>query len=230
MINNPLINQSLKISYKDLKEKSIKVHDGYVLLVADYPAPTPTMLVFQDDIDALSAGITGWGPKGARGSHEEHLILINAAEKVRDDYRQLAMYAMITKPGNPVSWVALGFTVKNAASPAVKLEPVQDFRRFISRKVPDGMLMLKWKRPLNSKPGEVRSYIVQVSNTGVQPPLPDGSHGVVNSNIVDIVIKTSSIISPPFVGANYFWITGINAFGLGNSSAVVFYNNPGKIA
>src|SRR5437016_1099581 len=105
MLSNPLINQSLQISYKDLKDNSQKVHDGYVSLVLDYPAPTPTMLIFQADITALGAAITAWGPQGARGSHEQHLILISAAEKVRADYRQLAMYAMITKPGDKASWV-----------------------------------------------------------------------------------------------------------------------------
>jgi hypothetical protein len=229
MLTNPLINQSLKVSYKDLKEKAIKIHDGYVLLVADYPSPTPTMPDFQTDIDGLSAAITAWGDKGARGSHEQHLILIDAAEKVRDDYRLLAKYAMITKPGDKVSWVALGFSVKNASTPPSKLEPVQDFHRFIGRKVPDGMLKLKWKRPLNSQRGEVKSYIVQCSDTAVQPPLPDGGRGVVNFGIIDIVTKTTSTLLPAFVGANYFWVTPINAFGLGNSSAVVFYNNPGKV-
>jgi hypothetical protein len=229
MINNPLINQSLRISYKDLKENSQKVHNGYVTLIADYPAPLPTMPDFQTDIDALSAAITAWGPKGARGSHEQHLILIDAAEVVRDDYRRLAGYAMITKPGDTISWVALGFSVRKTPSPPEKLEPVQDFHRFISRKVGDGMIKLKWKRPLNAKSGDAKSYIVQASAIGVQPPLPDGSRGIVNSSIIDIVTKTTSTLAPPFVGANYFWVTPLNAFGLGNSSAVVFYNNPGKI-
>jgi hypothetical protein len=229
MINNPLINQSLRISYKDLKENSQKVHNGYVTLVADYPSPTPPMIDFQADIDALSAAITAWGPKGARGSHEQHLILINAAEQVRNDYRQLAMYAMITKPGNTVSWVALGFNIKKAGSLPGKLEPVQDFHRFISRKVGDGLIKLKWKKPLNANTKDVKSYVVQVSNAAVQPALPDAIHGVVNSSIIDIATKTTSTLSPPFTGANYFWITPLNAFGFGNSSTVVFYNNPGKV-
>jgi hypothetical protein len=229
MLTNPLISLNLRISYALLKENSISVHDNFVTLAADYPAPTPTMPDFQDDIDALSAAITAWGPKGARGSHEQHLLLIDAAETIRDDYRQLARYAMITKPGNATSWVALGFKVRSTPTPPAKLEQVQDFHRFISRKVGDGQIKLKWKRPLNSRPGEVKCYIVQVSAVGVQPPLPDGGHGVVNDNIIDIVTKTGSTITPPYVGANYFWVTGINAFGLGNSSAMVFFNNPGKI-
>jgi hypothetical protein len=125
--------------------------------------------------------------------------------------------------------VALGFKVKSAPTPPAMLEPVQDFHRFISRKVADGMIKLKWKRPLNSRPGEVRSYIVQVSDTGVQPPLPNGTRAITNSGIIDIAIKTTATVSPAFVGANYFWVTGVNAFGIGNSSAIVFYNNPGTV-
>src|SRR5690242_18424636 len=99
MLTNPLINLSLRVSYTDLQLNSQKVHDGFVTLVADYPTPNPTMIVYQDDIDALKDAILAWGPKGARGSRAQHLVLINVAEKVRDDYRQLAQYAMNTKPG-----------------------------------------------------------------------------------------------------------------------------------
>ena len=226
MLNNPLINQSLNVSYSTLKDNAIKVHDGYIALAADYPAPTPAMPLFQTDIDALAAAITAWGPKGARGSHQQHLDLIDAAEVVRDDYRQLALYAMLTKPGDTSSWVALGFSIKNPKSKPVALEAVQNFHRFISRSIGDGLIKLKWKRPLNAKTTDVACYIVQCSATGVQPPLPDG-HAIIN--IVDVVTKTSVIINPPFVGANYFWVTPLNSGGLGVSSAVVFYNKPAAI-
>src|SRR5438105_635924 len=112
MLSNPLINLGLRISYTELQANSQKIHDGFITLIADYPTPNPTMIIFQGDIDKLKSAIVAWGPKGARGSHEQHLLLIAAAEKVRNDYRQLAAYAMNTKPGDKASWVALGFTIK----------------------------------------------------------------------------------------------------------------------
>src|SRR5436305_1872577 len=103
MLNNPLINLSLRVSYVDLSKNAQKVHNGFVTLVADYPLPNPLMPAYQTDIDALDTSILAWGPKGARGSHEDHLVLINVAEQVRADYRQLAAYAMNTKPGDTAS-------------------------------------------------------------------------------------------------------------------------------
>ena len=102
---------------------------------------------------------------------------------------------------------------------------VQQFRKFVSRTLVDGTLKLKWKRPADTTALDVKVYVVQFNNTGVQPRI-DGSHGVVNGILVT---NTSIIIVPPHVGANYFWVTPFNAIGYGVSSEPVFYNTPGKV-
>jgi hypothetical protein len=202
------------------------IHDGFVAEIADYPTPNPLMAAFQSDIDALSAAIIAWGPAGARGSHAQHVALINAANVVQNDLRMLADYAQNTMPDNPTSWGLVGFPVKRAKSAPVALEMVQNFRRFIARDIPDGFIKLRWERPLDTDPNDVKGYIIQYSNSNVQPEL-DGSRGVVN--VLKIVPNTFAQVAPPFSGANFFWVTPYNSVGYGVSSDPLFYNAPGKI-
>jgi hypothetical protein len=221
-----IIKQPPLTPFETLLANAQTTHDGFVDESATYTAPVPTMPDFQDDIDSLLAAIIGWGPEGARGSHADHLALLSAANVVRSDMRQLATYAMFTQPGNMDSWALLGFGFKSPKSPTAILPPVQDFRQFISRRIPEGFIKLKWERPLDTSAGLVKSYVLQHSSSGVQPQI-DGGKGVVN--VLAILTKTSIIVTPPYVGANYFWVTGINAAGYGVSSVPVLYNNPGKV-
>jgi hypothetical protein len=222
-----IIKQPPLTPFEVLLANAQTAHDAFVLQAVTYPAPVPTMPNFQLDINGLLGAITAWGPEGSRGSHADHLALLTAADVVRSDMRQLASYAMFTRPGDVDSWALLGFGFKNPASVPLILPPVQDFRQFISRRVPAGLVKLKWERPLDTRPSLVKSYVIQHSNTGVQPQI-DGGRGVVN--VLGIVTKTSILITPPYVGPNYFWVTGINGAGYGVSSVPVFFNNPGKIA
>jgi hypothetical protein len=211
--------------FETLLANAQTTHDGFVSQAATYTAPVPTMPDFQDNIDALLAAITGWGTEESRGSHADHLALLSAAGVVCSNMRQLASYAMFTQPGNVDSWALLGFGYRSAKSPVLVLPPVQDFHRFISRRVPEGMLKLSWKKPLDTAQNAVKAYVIQHSNKGVQPEIESG-RGVVN--VLDIITKTSIVIAPPYVGANYFWVTAINGAGYGVSSVPVFYNNAGK--
>jgi hypothetical protein len=212
-----------KLTYGTLATLAQAVHDGFVTLAADYPSPKPTMLLFQTQIDNLNAAIIAWGTVGARGSHVQHLALIAAANVVRDSLRQLAAYAMTTKPDNQDSWAALGFAIKRPKSAPVPLQQVQNFHNFVSRTVVAGTIKLKWKRPLDTDASDVKGYIVQHSNTSEQP-LINGSQGIVN--VLGITTDTNIIVEPQHVGANYFWVTPFNSVGYGVSSAPVFYNAP----
>ena len=222
-----LINSGLtRISYENLSTKAQAIHDGLVANVADYPAPNPTMPDFQLDIDALNSAIVTWGPPEARGSRAQHDALVTMANIVKNDLRMLAAYAMNTQPNNPDSWRACGFGVKRAKSAPLPLEVVRDFHQFVSRKIADGFIKLKWKRPLDTDPADVKGYIIQYSDSPVQPLLK-GTRPIVN--IFKVQTQTSIIVEPPFVGANYFWVTAFNSVGYGVSSEAVYFNNPGKV-
>src|SRR3569832_1635609 len=153
------------LPYDSLKTFAQKIHDGFIAQVADYPLPNPLMPAFQADIDKLDAAIIKWGKKGNRGSHQDHLVLIAAATVVKNDLRMLSGYAQNVMPDNPVSWSAVGFTIKSSGSKPVALQAVVNLRQFIARDIPTGKIKLKWKRPLNTKSGDVKGYIVQYNNT-----------------------------------------------------------------
>jgi hypothetical protein len=210
----------IKLSYSALKTLAQTVHDGFLALALDYPAPVPTMLIFQGHIDDLDAAITAWGPVNARGSHNQHLALIAAANVVREDLRQLAAYATNKKPNDKDSWSNLGFPVKRPKSPPSSLQMVRDLHVFISRLLGPGFIKLKWKRPLDSERASIKVYLVQFNNTAVQPAMT-GSQGIVNGILVS---GSTIIIEPPYVGANFFWVTPFNAAGYGVSSDPLYYN------
>jgi hypothetical protein len=214
------------LTYEKLATFAQVIHDGFIAQVADYATPNPTMVDFQTDIDALNAAIFNWGLEGNRGSHADHVALLTAITIVKDDLRMLSAYAENTQPNNPDSWTDVGFTLKSAKTPPAPLQMVQNFHQFISRSLVAGTIKLKWKRPLEAAPSDVKCYVVQYNNSPVQPQI-DGSRGVVN--VIGIVTDTSLIVVPPFIGANYFWVTPLNTVGFGVSSEAVFYNAPGKI-
>jgi hypothetical protein len=215
-----------RLTYKALAVLAQAVHDGFLALVLVYPMPTVTMVMFQTHIDTLNDAITAWGPKGARGSHAQHLALIAAANVVRNDLRQLATYAMTTKPDDSDSWASLGFSIRRPKSAPVALPMVQNFHNFISRTVVAGTIKLKWKRPLDTDRSDVKCYIVQHSNTAVQPAIT-GSQGI--ANVIGLTTDTSIIIEPQHVGANYFWVTPFNSVGAGVSSDAVLYKAPAAV-
>jgi hypothetical protein len=215
------------MGFDALRSFAQTIHDGFIANIADYAAPVPTMIIFQNDIDALSDAITAWGPPGARGSHAAHVALLDAADVVRNDLRMLADYAQVTKPDNPTSWGAVGFPIKRPKSVPQPLQMVQELRNFVSRDIPSGFIRLKWKRPLDADTSDVKGYIIQHNSTNVQPEI-NTSLGV--ANVVAIVPNTSWQFQPPYTGANYFWVTPFNSVGYGVSSDPLFYNAAPPIA
>jgi hypothetical protein len=221
-----LINLGLsRLSYSDLRKFGVKIHDGFIAQVAKFPAPNPLMVDFQTDIDTLDAANVTWGDKKNHGTHNDHVALLTAVTVVKDDLRMLSAYAQNTQPTDTASWEAVGFTLKRPKSEPKPLQMVQQFRRLIGRTLVDGNIKLKWKRPFDTDRSDVKVYVLQWNSSGVRPDLL-GGRGIINGTLVT---DTSIIIAPPYVGANYFWVTPYNAKGFGVSSEPVFYNAPGKI-
>ena len=69
--------------------------------------------------------------------------------------------------------------------------------------------------------------MIQCTNTPVIEKLK-GTRGIVS--ILALTTETAIVVEPPFVGANYFWVTGFNAAGYGVTSDLLFYNAPGKVS
>jgi len=213
-----------KLTYALLATFAQSIHNGFVLLVAIFATPNPLMATFQTHIDALNDCIQAWGSLATR-TRTDLNNLREAARIVRADLRMLAAYAQNLRPDDPNIWMQIGFSVTRDPLPAPALQIVQNFRIFISRTIPGPEIRLKWKRPLDTRRSDITVYVVQYSNVPVQPELR-GTRGVVNALITT---ETSMMIDPPYVGANYFWVTGYNSAGYGVSSDLLLYNAPGKL-
>lgn len=228
LLNNHKMTRSLiklvlsTLSFDALAAYAQTISDGFAAQVAVYATPNPTMIIFKGHILALNNAIAAWGPKGNRGSHAQHVALVNAADVVKDDLRMLADYAQNTQPDNPTSWGLVGFAIKRPKSVLVALEMVQNLRNFISRDITGDNIRLKWKKPLGADPNDVKGYFIQRNNVPVQPAIgtsADGSRAI--ANVIGIVPDTSFVDTDPLVGANYYWVTPFNSVGYGVSSDVL---------
>jgi hypothetical protein len=216
-----MANISLKLSgltFTALAGFAQSIHDGFVAQAVIYLTPNPLMLAFQSDIDDLVVANSKWGTKPIHGSSSDKAALIDASKKIKLDLKMLAQYAMNTVPDDPSKWIDLGFALKSPRGKPAKLQVVQNFRHFISRDLPSPKIKIKWKRPLLAQSHDIKMYVVQRSNTSVYPLPPDG-HAIIN--ILGFTTVTEFVDADPFVGENFYWVTPVNAAGLGVTSEAV---------
>jgi hypothetical protein len=206
------------LNFTTLAAQAQTNYDGFISLIADYPAPKPSMPVFKSHITKLNAAIAKWGVKGNRGSHKDYLGLLAARKIVRNDLRKLVQYAQNRKPGDVESWSKLGFKSKKLKSKPAPLQMVQDFHHFISRSVPAPALKLKWKKPLDTDRRAVKYYIIQRNN---KPEYPAPNNEAQIANVIGFVTRTTFIDKNPFAGPNWYWVTPVNSVGLGVTSQAV---------
>jgi hypothetical protein len=213
-------------TYSNLANFAQTIHNNFVTLVAIFGTPNPLMAAFQADIDALQDCIVAWDNAATR-TRTDLNNLREAAKQVRTDLRMLADYAQNTRPDDPDIYEQLGFEVKKTPSGPIDLQKVRDFRIFISRKVDDPDIKLRWVRPLGTAKTDVKFYVIQCSDNPVRPTI-QGGRGIVNG-VAGLSLETTITFEPPFVGANYFWVIPVNAAGYGVVSDVLFFNKPGKV-
>jgi len=186
------------------------VYAGLTAAVATYATPVPTLTSLNTSLTALTAAITAWGVKGSRGSHTDLVNLRAAAAATFLILQQLRDYVNNTTPGDAVSLTTTGFPVTNIHTPHGILNPPRDLHNFISRKIPQGNLRLKWKRPVNSAGDTI---------------IPNGYnvYGATTSDFstatkINTVTKTTYQFIP---GTNkYFWVAAFNTDGQGVVSDV----------
>jgi hypothetical protein len=214
---NQLISLKLtRISFEKLYFFAAKIHKGFVMHVADYPAPQPTTPAFLLHVLKLKRALAAWGTKGNRGSHKDYVALKLVASEVRDDLRRLAAYSQNTRPNDGKSWNELGFILKIGKQKPQPLQQVRNFRRFISRSIPVNQIKLKWSKPSGTDEKTVRVYVIQGSDKGVYPR---ASFGI--PNLRAIVTETTYTDMDPMPGQNWYWVSPFNAVGMGVTSEPV---------
>lgn len=183
----------------------------------NFIAPNPSLSVLQTDIADLTDAIAKWGVVGNRGSHADHVDLENKAAQLHRLLWQFANYCMNTVSQTvPVEdqasvLISSGFPLKKPRTPQGALEMVQNFHRFIARKVRRGNVKLRWAKPLNvTTITNVKCYKVYRSAT--------------NDFAAAVCIKhvtAATYTDAPGAGAWYYWVVPFNYMGNGVTSKAV---------
>lgn len=215
-----------KSNYQGVANLAQLVHDDLVAAVADFATPSPTMLVFQSDIDDLTAAIAAWGPVHNRGSHAQLLALRDACTVVYNDLLSLQAYvqnvAQVTAGADYVLMASLigetGFSIKNAPNPQGALGAPQNLHQRFEDSVSLYTPKLKWNKPLGlTSPGNVKSYSILRGTTNI----------LANAIVIATATKTEFVDTlAPSGSTLYYWVKGNNTDGAGAESMVLQISTP----
>ena len=209
-------------SYAGLVNLGNSVHAGLTGNLA-FTTPLPALTVLQSNIDAVTAAIATWGPKGNRGSHATLVDLRTKALTLAETLKSLAQYVQNTSQtasGSDYSAMAAmivtsGYQLANPKNPQGVLQMVQNFHVFVSRRLNANQVKLKWKKPLNTTAaGNVKLYKIY---KGVQPPVFS------TAAVYATTTKTTFIDTNTTTSAQTwaYWIVPVNNAGDGVLSDVV---------
>ncbi len=142
----------------------------------NFTTPLPTLLALGTAITNVQTAIATWSPKGNRGSHADLVDLRSKAVILLNTLKSLGQYVTNTASiaaGLDYTLMAgiiitSGFALSNPRTPQGILQMVQNFHNFITRKINNNQVKLKWKKPLNvTTSGNVKSYRVFRATTAL---------------------------------------------------------------
>ncbi len=124
--------------------KSQGIHDEMVGN-ALYPAPVPTVVVMQTDIDTLAAANAEVDNNGGKAAHQAKRM---AEAKVRANLKNWVGYVQMASGGDADMILSSGFEVVKRGSPLGELNPPKNLgARFTNMA---GRVSLKWDREVGS--------------------------------------------------------------------------------
>lgn len=211
----------IKVTAKQFKALAALIQ--YVLLNMlgnlEFITPSPALIAVQAALTDLQAAIAAWGVKGNRGSHATYVSL-----KVKSTFAlalltQLGEYCMtVVDPNSSFDvqttlLLSSGFPIKNASIPVGMLGMVENFRRVFSATVSLNNVKLRWRKPLNTSRGNVKSYLIYRNTT----------NNFASATFLTSV-QPSTYIDSPGTGIWYYWVAATNNSGNGITSNVVVVN------
>ena len=114
-MRKPII--AIKLSprnYGGLVAAGNAVHAGLTGNLA-FTTPLPALTVLQSNIDAVTAGIAAWGPRGHRGSHQILATLREDALTLSQTLKSLAQYVQNTaQTANGSNYVAMATMIQSS--------------------------------------------------------------------------------------------------------------------
>ncbi|MGV9013441.1 MAG: hypothetical protein ACOH13_12680 [Flavobacteriales bacterium] len=110
----------IRLAATALVAKAQGLYDKMLASIALYPSPVPTLLEFQQNIDALAAANATVDANGGKAAHQAKREALNA---VKGDIKMLAGYVQTTSAGVADKILLSGFEVVRRGSPKGELSP-----------------------------------------------------------------------------------------------------------
>jgi hypothetical protein len=139
-----------------------------------FATPDPALMALQTAVTAVENAISVWGPISNRGSHADLVDLQTKARVLANMLKSESQYVQLTaQAAAGIDYATMGaiittsgFELASLPGPQGRLEMVQNFRQFVSRKLSRNEIKLKWKRPLNvTSKNNVKNYRVLRNTT-----------------------------------------------------------------
>ncbi len=193
----------------------------------NFPTPSPTLASLQTGITDVTNAIGVWGPKGNRGSHADLVDLRQKALTLSQLLKSEAQYVQNTaQTASGSDYILMGaiiqtsgFQLANAKTPQGVLQMVQNYHQFVTRKINNNQVKLKWKKPLNTtSAGNVKSYKIYRS----------ASSSFSAATVLSTVTKTSFVDTNATgsVQTYSYWIVPVNTAGDGVMSDILTVTLP----
>jgi len=129
-----------------------------------FPAPPVTLADQGTANDAMQAAILAWGAKGDRGSHAQHVALLDARHVVEENIRNLMGYVNGIAAGDTGMILSAGMVVSDVRNPLGVLLAPQNFRNPFSKHTLSGQTRLRWDKVKGAN-----SYNVYTAATPTDP-------------------------------------------------------------
>lgn len=157
-----------KTQYQALVTFAQNVVVAMTAAIADFATPNPALATITAAAIACQTAINNWGVVGARGTHNQLMILRSDALTLYNLIVAEAAYVQSIVSftgGTYADQLALitssGFSSKNSPSPQGPLQAVENLHQMYAPGVSIYTPKLKWKKPLGlTSPGNVKFYAV----------------------------------------------------------------------
>jgi hypothetical protein len=193
----------------------------------DYTTPSPSLLALGTAVTDVQHGINAWRDVHNRGGHDVLVDLqaksVTLLQLLKAEMEYCLNTATIASGTDYAAMAAMlkscGFDTIGIPNPQGELQMVQNFHRFVSRKLNPNQCKLKWKRPLNlTSTHNVLNYKVLRGTTNVFS----------DATLIGITSKTRFIDTNDTAATVtwYYWVVPMGAAGDGVVSDVVLVSLP----
>jgi len=208
-------------NYRSLAFLAQTVHDLMLANIATFPAPTPSSVTFQTNIDTLFAAIALIGTKFNKGSHSRLTDCKDAAFVVFNDLTERAAYVQNHLDANDnatfqaVTISQSGFAAKSKRSRIPALQFVRNVRQTNTKQFPHILRRINWRKSLGLFNGvKIAGYNIYAMNRIAEP----GSiTHIASTTKTNFIVPASAFFNGVSRPITEVVIRPVNASGEGNA-------------